>query len=156
LKAQKQRKIMEFASLETAKKLKEAGFPQPEPALWQVWYGLLAGQQKPVVLLTKERIDDTTRFSDQYKNYHGSDEFNNRLSIYAPTATEIITVLECMESEKMGWLLSPSIKGDNIEWACFQCEVSTGKIGLGFSGETAIEAAAAAYIHQNTKADEGK
>lgn len=59
--------MFNYVTFETAKKLKEAGFPQPEPfPVGQVWYCLVYGTWFPLPQM------------------RGSN------SIYAPTATELL------------------------------------------------------------------
>jgi hypothetical protein len=43
-----------FTKFETAKRLKFAGLPQPKPAVYQFWYGLILNKNvEPIILLNE-------------------------------------------------------------------------------------------------------
>lgn len=75
-------------SYETAKRLKQAGFPQPEPAFGQVWYELHVSRY--VISSTNNGIsggwEDGETFEDAPFSSMNAD-------IFAPTATDILKEL---------------------------------------------------------------
>lgn len=94
---------MEITSYETAKRLKEAGFPQPEPKEGQFWYGLIQRQDEPIYIFL-----DRGSFHDRYGNYHKKEAFE-KFGTYAPTATDILRELGsdysicCFGAYKIQW-----------------------------------------------------
>lgn len=78
-----------FVSFDKAKKMKEAGFPQPEPEIWQVWYGLLTGESEVNILIS---YNAKGYFTDIFSNHHSKESFK-KFGIYAPTVEDILKEL---------------------------------------------------------------
>ena len=73
---------------ETAQKLKEAGFPQPqEMEVLQVWYGLTSTGRVVIIVDVKDGCG-----IDQNGNYHTKKGLKT-FGTFAPTATDILSDL---------------------------------------------------------------
>lgn len=76
---------MKIINLETAKKLKEAGFPQPKKEFGQIWHydgdqhGIITGVDDEYLCITGGNFQDIQMDKDM-----------TNLFIYAPSATEIL------------------------------------------------------------------
>jgi len=86
-----------YLSAESARHLKELGYPQPEPKAGQVWYSLL---DKPF------RLFISTHKQLSAENLHTGiiSHFDGILSLgmcYAPTPEEAITFLKSIEYGKL-------------------------------------------------------
>lgn len=68
---------MNFVSYETAVRLKEAGFPQPEPRFFQAWYNPAGDSVHKIPFIIEPAF---RRMIDEY-------------SIFAPTAEDILREL---------------------------------------------------------------
>ena len=123
---------------DTARRLKEAGFPQPEPELYQVWYGLIGDTEKINILIEYSR----KRYRDLFGNSFRSQSFLT-CGTYAPTATEIT---ESIASAAVELSFNPLLK----VWFCalIDNEVS-------FHHQNPAEAAAQMWLHLREK-EEGK
>jgi hypothetical protein len=80
---------MDIVSFETAKKLKEAGFPQPEPAVGQVWYNEIGFPS----LLTRNMGEGEWRFVLLASGEVRFDLVDFGRTFFAPTATDILPLL---------------------------------------------------------------
>lgn len=120
-------------SFETAKRLKEAGFPQPLPQRGQIWF-FKNGVGMVVTcggdLLDVEMCDYVTASGTLYLNRYLNDG-----EVFAPMATDILRHLP-------GHALT--IEGDL--WVIF--EIETGYY-ISDWNENPAEAAAQAWIHEN-------
>lgn len=103
-------------SFETAKELKEAGFPQPEPAIGQVWYGTIGGQSD-INLIVRRSPNGDRPFIDSYGNYHGQESFK-KFGIYAPTVDDLLRELPdhqlCYSVSGSFWCQKPDHLGSAI------------------------------------------
>lgn len=99
-------------SFEIAKELKEAGFPQPEPQVGQVWYGLITGPSVINMIIT-EAVHNQ-RFLDSFGNWHRRESFD-RFGTYAPTVEDILKELPdhqlCYSVSGFFWCQKPDYLG---------------------------------------------
>lgn len=105
-----------MTSFETAKKLKESGFPQPSPKFGQVWYDPYG---MPAVVLSTKPL----RFGDEGgQSWSGKNRFGEM--IFAPTATDILRELprnwmlwfyEGSEIENPAWEVGKYERGDGFD-----------------------------------------
>lgn len=128
---------MNVLSYDLAVQLKEAGFPQPTPKKYQIWYGLYRDvKQESFLVYAKE----TPGGKGVYQNHLGSDFYKEELErgIYAPTAEEIMIEIPNISPIK----ITPLTYGVNGGWSC-----SEGLFGITVKGmPTAVEAAAQLYL----------
>lgn len=117
-----------IVTLETAKALKEAGFPQPEPKEGQIWYGLIQRQEQPLFI-----IFDGDFFVDRYGNCCGKEAFEN-WGTFAPTATDIL--------ERLGGAYS--LICDAKYWFCRNESIK--KTYSNFSSRNPAEVVALAFL----------
>ncbi len=117
-------------SFETAKELKEAGFPQPSDIMhpygknkWLMFYVEPSEEGDAPELYSLDRIDDIRTFSDPCEIF-----------AYAPTATDLIPP---------GW----GILRNRDNWSCGDDKVV-------FSNDNPSEAAAMAWLFVNRKKDQ--
>lgn len=124
---------MQVVLFETAKRLKESGFPQPseiDPAnRWLMFYVEPSKEGGAPELYSADRIDDIRSFSDPCE-----------VVAFAPTATDLIPP---------GWHLKHvdvDVMGDaNADkWACAAIDVD-----VWFHNDNPAEAAALAWLHVN-------
>jgi hypothetical protein len=83
---------MDVVSFETAKKLKEAGFPQPEPAFGQVWYEsagspiiVTSGWEAGFAFVGPRSAMAQTTYMKRFQEQNG---------VFAPTATDILKAIQ--------------------------------------------------------------
>lgn len=81
-----------IVTFETAKRLKDAGFPQPEPATGQIWYG----PKDKTAYLINEVSHKTIYFIalGDYGNEEILEAKHLYLFVFAPTATDILRELQ--------------------------------------------------------------
>ena len=88
---------MNYVSYETAVRLKEAGFPQPEPAVGQSWFDMYG---KQFVLLRK---DQTLTWRFDFAYFLSATKFSDvklpRGIVFAPTAEDILRELKRLVGE---------------------------------------------------------
>ncbi len=88
-------------TLETAKRLKQAGFPQPEPKVGQFWYdGMFqrlsivsnrtGGERQPILLAPISAVD----WSHYFEAVVMLPDDKNDWPIFAPTATDILCAFD--------------------------------------------------------------
>lgn len=87
--------MSDFVSFEIAKRLKDAGFPQPKPAFGQAWYDGISG----TIFLVVETFDDNPEpFNGIWIIEKGGDIQHAERDmfdgfLYAPTITDILREL---------------------------------------------------------------
>lgn len=122
---------MDIVSFETAKKIKEAGFPQPHPGDFQFWYVEDNKNKWEVTVIVK-----CGGIQEAILNVYGS-------RIFAPTATDILRLLPgvylCV-NDKSIW---------RAEWAGVSCYDNDPPLA---KGEAPAEVAAVAWLSLNAKA----
>ncbi len=126
-----------IVTLETAKALKAAGFPQPEPKEGQIWYGLIQRQEQPLFI-----IFDGDFFVDRYGNCYGKEAFEN-WGTFAPTATDILRQLgfsSMLEPISQGWMCTfrgyPYLHKENAAEASAKAFLESAKNGGYLEAET--------------------
>lgn len=127
---------MNYATFETARALKKAGFPQPEPEFGQVWYYNEMGFYCTVL----EAV-----FTNNHKVAVNAAGAIMRIepdqNYFAPSATDIIPHLP----QNLRYPIE--ISGDNIKiWV-----LENGYSPRSFKGESLAEACAAAWLTLNKK-----
>ena len=127
-------------TFETAKRLKEAGFPQPEPGLGQFWYN---GDSTDLgVLCNCISANWKFTYSSVGEKYDGTDgNYTDDMlgCIFAPSATDILPDLICHD---LGYYND----GDKEIWILFGLNME--EIA---QNDNPAEAAAAAWLHLNEK-----
>jgi hypothetical protein len=105
---------MDVVSFETAKKLKEAGFPQPEPAFGQVWYEsagspiiVTSGWEAGFAFVGPRSAMTQTTYMKRFQEQNG---------VFAPTATDILRQIQ-QADEWIRYYLEPETDEDGR--ACF-------------------------------------
>jgi hypothetical protein len=102
---------MDVVSFETAKKLKEAGFPQPEPAFGQVWYKsagspiiVTSGWEAGFAFVGPRSAMTQTTYMKRFQEQNG---------VFAPTATDILRHIHLNEliyyDDELGFALGGGI-----------------------------------------------
>ena len=105
---------MDIVTFETAKRLKAAGFPQPEPAFGQFWYN-----RSGTPCIMSHRIDPESSLI--VKSLHGGAWYHmyemkrNGGFVFAPSATDILRELKNNSGPLFWWSLSPD---EAIAWRC--------------------------------------
>jgi len=121
---------MDIVSLETAVKLKEAGFPQPEPVIGQFWYGV--DEKLLVITHAVEYTPGFVRLNGLREVWTANGEaFTD--GVFAPTAADILR-------HSLTISLRFSIFGAPI--LIFSAKTNTKR----FEHEIAAEACAAAWL----------
>jgi hypothetical protein len=118
---------MQTVSFETAKKLKEAGFPQPSEVdranRWRLFYLEEVDDQSGYGPYSADRIEDMRTFDDP-----------GEVVAYAPTAIELLPE---------GWRLEK----EGEEWVCSGITNTPVRI----VNKNSAEATASAWIYENQK-----
>ena len=122
-----------IVSFETAKRLKEAGFPKPRPDEGQIWYNA-AGIMYVITYSYGKTCDYVVRGSNNVWLERGL----NDGEVFGPTATDIMQHLP-------GWSLMFTETG----WICFPSKYWFGKPD--FSSSNPAEAAAEAWFFEKSK-----
>lgn len=125
---------MNICSFETAKKLKEAGYPQPEFSCWQMWYnelgiGTFIGLKtdiKGIMYFDCYNLGSGTSLTRWLKE--------EDKTTFAPTVDDILMNLGCVYLSKM--------KGDY--WGVFEKETN---VMVSYHPENPAEACAEAYLY---------
>lgn len=127
---------MSHVSHETAKRLQDAGFPQPTPQVGQYWY------TKSGILLWLQYMDELSAFFSDVGNSHSREWYLEMFDnlIFAPTAEDILRELSDWDFVSY---FSPQAKK-------FWCE-HTKRSHLDSVDENFSEACAAAYLKLNSK-----
>lgn len=99
---------MNVLSYDLAVQLKEAGFPQPTPAMYQIWYGLYNSENQKSILVSK---------SERWPMYYdqiSAPFYEEWLStyVYAPTVEEIMVEIQELTQKKVYLALDK-----NVYWA---------------------------------------
>ncbi len=115
---------MDIVSFETAKKIKEAGFPQPHPGDFQFWYVEDNKNKWEVTVIVK-----CGGIQEAILNVYGS-------RIFAPTATDILPKGFTLYRRENTWHVFPPDTDPFNDW----------------EHESAAEAAAVAWLSLNAKA----
>ena len=130
-----------IVSSKTAVKLKEAGFPQPEPDFSQIWYN-----DDGTAFLVLETFHHPLAYY-AWINERGGDRLviDNSVFIkmyFAPTATDILRLLNGCDLQY--WTPNEGVKGR------FYLDLEYG-IAPQFFGENPAEVCAAAWLSLNAK-----
>lgn len=131
---------MEIVTFETAKKLKEAGFPQPEPNTGQFWY-----DKEGDILIVSEKKTDCGFFYGRYPNDSGifATSCENEDIVYAPTVTDILR--ELGQKYVLWYDESPKIQ----IWFCAKTADLPQDAQQPFGHTNPAEAAALAWMDKN-------
>jgi hypothetical protein len=124
---------MDVVSFETAKKLKAAGFPQPEFACWQVWYNEFGIG----TFLPKKVPINGEMFFPCYSL--GSGDAVNMMRSVDDGATFAPSAADLLKEKKAVYLTAMQAGG----WGVFQIETRS---MIGFHYENPAEACAKAYL----------
>ncbi len=78
---------MDVVSLETAKQLKDAGFPQPEPRILQIWYSI---RGRKLVLLSIRSCESAgmMEVGGDWSDFFDLEMFDEMY--FAPTADDVL------------------------------------------------------------------
>ena len=107
-----------IVTFETAKRLKEAGFPQPEPATGQHWYRQSGG------IAYIDFVDsDGEVFALLNGEVKGCQNFES--AIFAPSATDILREMQKRTRKWFSWILTPPYKTATT-WRCYGFEKEEG------------------------------
>jgi hypothetical protein len=130
--------MKDIVTFETAKRLKEAGFPQPEQRIWQVWYNAFG---HGCLIVWAEH--STKRFAvfNMAENVR-IDLPSFDLYTFAPTATDIL------EQEEMS---NCSLYRHFSKW-CVKNQFHFMEFDL-YENDNPAEAAAAAWLQIHEKKD---
>lgn len=118
-------------SFETAKRLKEAGFPQPEFEFGQLWH--TDGDRDCAFV-------GTMPFVRMKQDYAGS-------IIFLPTATDILLELQAVSDPNRWWALIPLSGDPKWEWVLQLWGENNNACIANFFNKNAAEAAAAAWLN---------
>ena len=127
-----------IVSFETARRLKEAGFKQPEPEFGQVWLSSAKGYPNIIIGATKQQVNYAAL--DVYVVYNDLRRDFEMSFVFAPTATDILR-------EIPGHNLAFSTENG---WHCFFMDFN-GIIYSDFQSDNPAEAAALAWLAINEK-----
>jgi hypothetical protein len=123
---------------ETAKRLADAGFPQPTPKRGQVWYSR-SGHESYIIILDECGDSGICDLSEHPGGRVWADQSMNSGQVFAPSATDILQHLP-------GWNLCYTTQ---LGWQCWwDDEIIDPKI---FSHSNPVEAAAQAWFYENEK-----
>lgn len=135
-----------IVSLETAKKLKAAGFESPKIQPGQYWY--VFNEKEPTLIIEKQDHKRARYYDAEFilNELDGvlevTDDSIETRGIYAPTATDL---LEVLGSDFVLWFdKSPKLQ----MWFCAKCGNFAQEAGTPFENENAAEAVAEAYLSQ--------
>ena len=141
-------------SFETARRLKEAGFPQPQFDIRQTWYSIGGVWPPETEIYIAEKNEKAMRFITVSIWHHaitGVQEAERECEIYgdevvfAPTATDILRELGC--NYVLWFDESPKIK----RYFCAKTGDSFSEAGKPFEHIEPAEAAALAWLAINEK-----
>jgi hypothetical protein len=117
---------MDIVTFETAKRLKEAGFPQPEFATGQMWYN----QYGAITFLSKKEVAEegthvyffcisvVSGRTDRIVPIHDG-------AFFAPSATDILREMQKCTRKWFSWILTPPYKTATT-WRCYGFEKEEG------------------------------
>jgi hypothetical protein len=134
------------ASFETAMRLKEAGFPQPEIETGQVWFNLhsaatLIGLLDPCEKGLRYFYCHSLASGRSQRILPATDD-----AFFAPTATDILYLLQKNTRSPFWWTLTPY--SNEGKWGCIQFERLEGK-NIEIEMHNPAEAAALAWLEIN-------
>jgi len=138
----------EFLSHEECVQLRDAGFPQPDPALGQIWYIDMYGREWWSAMVCK--VDDS--LVDVF--WIGGEDGLVNLSrfsnaVYVPTALDILKELP------VGTMLGRRQGGNVLTWVV-ETPHSNSTRGRLFRAMAAVNALSAAYLYKEETDDDEK
>ena len=124
---------MTHLSHELALALKEAGFPQPKPEIWQIWH--VYGDQSMVAFVYQEKV---AVFRPNHQELYLTKERFDQLAVFAPDIEHLMSRLpnDCRLEKHGGF---PSCRYEHEE------------IPRRTTGATLTEAAAKMWLELHTK-----
>jgi hypothetical protein len=139
---------MDIVSFETAKRLKEAGFPQPTPAPGQFWHEGNEGGFFVIGRVYDDKMTGCYVESERTPQHLVFERATmNGKEIFATTATDILRQMPGV------YLCANDANVWRAEWAGVSCYDNTPPIAV---GENPEEVAAAAWLSLNAKTFEMK
>ena len=130
-------------SIETAKALRDAGFPQPKPEPGQFWYDytkrLFVIAAVGTTSITGMWIERGTAFQSKM----------NEFDIFAPTATDILEQLGYDEKKGLEFSMQLCDRGSGNKWTVRSHNFNTGLLIQ--TSENPAEAAAQMWLAANQK-----
>jgi hypothetical protein len=130
---------MNHVTFETAKRLKEAMFPQPEFSTLQLWWGIRFPEgtaRKEVLCVVTERITSKYSYSFDFTPSDGLEHTDFGNYAFAPTAVEL---LESLPPKTLAGF-------NNGEWSVMPATTE-----MVFTHRNPAEAAAMAWLALNKK-----